>query len=82
MAYTSPGRTLRIGLQGEWDPHSAGPGHQGLLAWDPRVRTLLRWERRNEGEAEEDGGDARFEHALVVEVVGDLGGERLPLAES
>jgi len=42
MAYTSPGRTLRIGLQGEWDPHSAGPGHQGLLAWDPRVRTLLR----------------------------------------
>lgn len=42
MAYTSPGRTLRIGLQGEWDPHNAGPGHQGLLAWDPRVRTLLR----------------------------------------
>jgi len=42
MAYTSPGRTLRIGLQGEWDPHRAAPGHQGLLAWDPRVRTLLR----------------------------------------
>lgn len=42
MAYTSPGRTLRVGLQTEWDPHSAGPGHRGLLAWDHRVRTLLR----------------------------------------
>ena len=42
MPYTSPGRTLRVGLQTEWDPNSAGPGHQGLLAWDHRVRTLLR----------------------------------------
>jgi hypothetical protein len=37
-----PARTLRIGLQSEWDPHTADRGHQGLLAWDPRVRTLLR----------------------------------------
>jgi hypothetical protein len=42
MTYSSPGRTLRVGLQSEWDPHSAGSGHQGLLAWDHRVRTLLR----------------------------------------
>ena len=42
MAVPSPGRNLRVGFQTEWDPHSAGPGHQGLLAWDPRVRTLLR----------------------------------------
>ena len=42
MAYSSPGRTLRVGLQGEWDPNSGGLGHQGLLAWDHRVRTLLR----------------------------------------
>ncbi|HKW92953.1 MAG TPA: hypothetical protein VJX92_13715 [Methylomirabilota bacterium] len=38
----SPGRTLRIGLQTEWDPHTGDAGHQGLLSWDPRVRTLLR----------------------------------------
>ena len=42
MAPPSPGRTLRVGLQTEWDPHTAGPDHQGLLGWDPRVRTLLR----------------------------------------
>ena len=42
MAIHPLGRTLRVGLQTEWDPHAAGPGHQGLLAWDPRVRTLLR----------------------------------------
>jgi len=36
------GRTLRVGLQADWDPQTAGPGHQGLLAWDQRVRTLLR----------------------------------------
>ncbi|MGH7348665.1 MAG: hypothetical protein ACREI6_01515, partial [Candidatus Rokuibacteriota bacterium] len=36
------GRTLRVGLQAEWEPHSAEPGHHGLLSWDPRVRTLLR----------------------------------------
>jgi hypothetical protein len=36
------GRTLRIGLQTEWDPHTGDAGHQGLLSWDPRVRTLLR----------------------------------------
>ena len=42
MAAPAPGRTLRVGLQTEWDPHSTGPGHQGLLSWDPRVRTLLR----------------------------------------
>jgi hypothetical protein len=37
-----PARTLRVGFQTEWDPHTAGPGRRGLLAWDPRVRTLLR----------------------------------------
>lgn len=36
------GRSLRVGFQTEWDPHVAGIGRQGLLAWDPRVRTLLR----------------------------------------
>jgi hypothetical protein len=35
-------RTLRMGFQTDWDPHTAGPGRRGLLAWDPRVRTLLR----------------------------------------
>ncbi len=35
-------RTLRVGLQTEWDPQSAEPGRHGLLAWDPRVRTLLK----------------------------------------
>jgi hypothetical protein len=42
MATPAPGRTLRVGLQTDWDPHTADAGHQGLLAWDPRVRTLLR----------------------------------------
>lgn len=42
MAVPSVGRNLRVGFQTDWDPHSAGPGHQGLLSWDPRVRTLLR----------------------------------------
>jgi len=37
-----PARTLRIGLQTEWEPHIAERGRQGLLSWDPRVRTLLR----------------------------------------
>jgi len=39
---TPPARTLRVGFQTDWDPHIAGPGHRGLLAWDSRVRTLLR----------------------------------------
>jgi hypothetical protein len=39
---TPPARTLRVGFQADWDPHTAGPGHRGLLAWDSRVRTLLR----------------------------------------
>ncbi len=42
MPGASLGRTLRVGFQSDWDPYSAGPGHQGLLAWDHRVRTLLR----------------------------------------
>ena len=42
MPAAALGRTLRVGLQADWDPHTAGPGHQGLLAWDQRVRTLLR----------------------------------------
>lgn len=42
MAPPPPSRSLRVGFQTEWDPHTAGPGHHGLLAWDPRVRTLLR----------------------------------------
>ena len=42
MPGTALGRTLRVGLQADWDPHTAGLGHQGLLAWDQRVRTLLR----------------------------------------
>lgn len=42
MAVPAPGRTLRVGLQTDWDPHTAGRGREGLLAWDPRVRTLLR----------------------------------------
>ena len=42
MATPAPGRTLRVGLQTDWDPLTADAGHRGLLAWDPRVRTLLR----------------------------------------
>jgi hypothetical protein len=33
---------LRVALQAEWDPESGAVGHRGLLAADPRVRTLLR----------------------------------------
>jgi hypothetical protein len=42
MVAPAPGRTLRVGLQTDWDPHTARPGRQGLLAWDARVRTLVR----------------------------------------
>jgi hypothetical protein len=35
-------RTVEIGFQSDWDPDAADAGHRGLLAWDPRVRTLLR----------------------------------------
>ncbi len=35
-------RTVEIGLQPDWDPMDGEPGHRGLLAWDPRVRTLLK----------------------------------------
>ncbi len=35
-------RSLDVGFQPDWDPRSAAPGHRGLLAWDPRVRTLLK----------------------------------------
>jgi len=42
MAVPPTGRNLRVGFQTDWDPHTAGPGHHGLLSWDPRVRTLLR----------------------------------------
>jgi hypothetical protein len=42
MPTASAGRTLRVGLQSDWEPHVAGSGRQGLLSWDPRVRTLLR----------------------------------------
>ena len=42
MASPPASRSLRVGFQSDWDPPTAGPGHQGLLSWDPRVRTLLR----------------------------------------
>ena len=35
-------RTVEIGFQPEWDPGAAATGHRGLLAWDPRVRTMLK----------------------------------------
>ncbi len=35
-------RTVEVGFQPDWDPRSAAPGHRGLLAWDQRVRTLLK----------------------------------------
>ncbi len=35
-------RTVQIGFQSDWDPEAGDAGHRGLLAWDPRVRTLLR----------------------------------------
>jgi len=35
-------RTVEIGFQANWDPEAADTSHRGLLAWDPRVRTLLK----------------------------------------
>ena len=35
-------RSLRVVLQPDWDPEAGSPGHRGLFASDPRVRTLLR----------------------------------------
>ncbi|HET8576470.1 MAG TPA: hypothetical protein VFO18_05190 [Methylomirabilota bacterium] len=35
-------RTVEIGFQPDWDPAAAEAGHRGLLAWDPRVRTMLK----------------------------------------
>jgi hypothetical protein len=35
-------RSLTIAFEPDWDPAGAGPGHQGLFAADPRVRTLLK----------------------------------------
>ncbi|HET7874908.1 MAG TPA: hypothetical protein VFN71_05235 [Methylomirabilota bacterium] len=35
-------KVLVVSLQPEWDPASAPPSRRGLLAADPRVRTLLR----------------------------------------
>lgn len=35
-------RDLRLVLRPEWDPGAADPGRRGLLAADPRVRTLLK----------------------------------------
>jgi hypothetical protein len=35
-------RTLRIAFEPGWDPSAAAPGHRGLFAADPRVRTLLK----------------------------------------
>lgn len=35
-------RTVEVGFQPEWDPAAGEAGHRGLLAWDPRVRTLLK----------------------------------------
>ena len=35
-------RTLRIVFEPAWDPSAAAPGHRGLFAVDPRVRTLLK----------------------------------------
>lgn len=46
MSVGAPAEThthdLRITFQPEWDPDAPGPGHRGLFALDPRVRTLLR----------------------------------------
>ena len=33
------GRNLRVGFQSDWDPNTAGPGHQGLSY--PEVRYIL-----------------------------------------
>jgi hypothetical protein len=35
-------RNVEIGFQANWDPEAADASHRGLLAWDPRVRTLLK----------------------------------------
>lgn len=35
-------RSLRVVFQSDWDPEAGLPGHRGLFASDPRVRTLLR----------------------------------------
>jgi len=35
-------RTLRIVFEAGWDPSTAAPGHRGLFAADPKVRTLLK----------------------------------------
>lgn len=35
-------RDLRIVFQPEWDPGAGDAGRRGLLAGDPRVRTLVR----------------------------------------
>lgn len=36
------GRDLRVLFQPDWDPGAGDPGRRGLMASDPRVRTLLR----------------------------------------
>jgi len=35
-------RDLRLTFQPEWEPEIGDPGRRGLMAPDPRVRTLLR----------------------------------------
>ena len=35
-------RDLRPIFRPDWDPATGEPGHRGLLATDPRMRTLLR----------------------------------------
>jgi hypothetical protein len=39
---TAAARSLRIVFETGWDPGAGAPGHRGLFATDPRVRTLLR----------------------------------------
>jgi hypothetical protein len=38
----SGARSLRIVFAPGWDPSGAVPGHRGLFASDPRVRTLVK----------------------------------------
>lgn len=38
----SEGREVRLTFQPNWDPGPADPGRGGLLARDPKVRTLLK----------------------------------------
>lgn len=38
----SEGREVRLTFQPDWDPGPADPGRGGLLARDPKVRTLLK----------------------------------------